>query len=70
MFIFIGVTLALVQGGYVRRKVQTVGEKRMALQGLVSIIPGLVIIAYAHSSWMLYLGLFFLAIGSSSLFQP
>ena len=65
MFIFIGVTLALVQGGYVRRKVQTVGEKRMALQGLVSIIPGLVIIAYAYSSWMLYLGLFFLAIGSS-----
>ncbi len=65
MFIFIGLVLALVQGGYVRRKAHTVGEKRMALQGLVTIIPGLILIGMASSSWLVYAGLFFLAIGSS-----
>ncbi|MFG1494524.1 ferrochelatase [Halobacteriovorax sp. ZH4_bin.1] len=65
MFIFIGLILALVQGGYVRRKAHTVGEKRMALQGLVTIIPGLVLIGLAESSWLVYAGLFFLAVGSS-----
>lgn len=65
MFIFIGVLMALVQGGYVRRKAAQIGEKRMALQGLVCLIPGLAIIAFAGSTWALYLGLFFLALGSS-----
>ncbi|POB14246.1 ferrochelatase [Halobacteriovorax sp. DA5] len=65
MFIFIGLILALVQGGYVRRKAHTVGEKRMALQGLVTIIPGLILIGFAQSSWLVYAGLFFLAVGSS-----
>jgi ferrochelatase len=65
MFIFIGFIIALVQGGYVRRKAAIVGEKRMAVNGLVTTLPGLVIIAYATNSFMLYLGLFFLAVGSS-----
>ncbi len=65
MFIYIGVLITLIQGGYVRRSARKVGEKRMAMQGLVAIIPGLVCIAYANSSWMLYLGLTFLGIGSS-----
>ena len=65
MFIFIGVIIALVQGGYVRRKAAVVGEKRMAVNGLVTTLPGLLLIAYAKSSWMLYAGLFFLATGSS-----
>ncbi len=65
MFIFIGFLIAFVQGGYVRRKANQVGEKRMALQGLVFLVPGLVAIGFAFSSWMLYLGLFFLAVGSS-----
>ena len=65
MFIFIGVLIALVQGGYVRRKAAQVGEKRMALQGLVLLIPGLLAIAWASSSWALYGGLFFLSIGSA-----
>ena len=65
MFIFIGFIIALVQGGYVRRKANQIGEKRMALQGLVSIIPGLLCIAYASSSFLIYVGLFFLAVGSS-----
>lgn len=65
MFIFIGVIIALVQGGYVRRKAHKIGEQKMALQGLISIIPGLLLIAFASSSFLLYFGLFFLAVGSS-----
>lgn len=65
MFIFIGFLIALVQGGYVRRKSAQVGEIKMAKQGLISLIPGLLIIAYAQSSLLLYVGLFFLAVGSA-----
>ena len=65
MFIFIGFIIAFVQGGYVRRKAHQVGEKKMAMQGLLSIAPGLILIAFAQSSWVLYFGLFFLSMGSA-----
>jgi len=67
MFIYIGFILGMVQGGYVRRKAHQVGEIKMSLQGLLAIIPGLIIIAYAHSVWMLYLGLAFLSVGSAMI---
>ena len=41
MFIFIGLIIALVQGGYVRRKASQIGEKKMAMQGILFSIPGL-----------------------------
>jgi ferrochelatase len=65
MFIFIGFVLAFIQGGYVRRKAHEVGEKKMATRGLITIIPGLLILSIAHSNTLLYLGLFFLAMGSA-----
>jgi len=65
MFIFIGFVIAFVQGGYVRRKAHKVGEKKMAIQGLISIIPGLLLIAFSTSGIGLYFGLFFLAMGSA-----
>jgi ferrochelatase len=65
MFIFIGFFIAMVQGGYVRRKAHKVGERKMAMQGLVAIAPGLVLLAYAQSPLMLYTGLFFLSVGSA-----
>jgi len=65
MFIFIGVVLALVQGGYVRRKAHEIGEKKMAIQGLIAIIPGLALTGTAHSTLWLYTGLFFIAVGSA-----
>lgn len=65
MFVFIGVILALVQGGYVRRKASSVGEKKLVLRGLFLIIPGLLAIGLSHSPFILYIGLFFLAIGSA-----
>lgn len=65
IFIYIGFILALVQGGIVRRMAHKVGEKKMAMMGLILIIPGLAIIAQAYTSGMFYFGLTFLAIGSS-----
>jgi ferrochelatase len=67
IFIYIGFIIAFVQGGVVRRKASTVGEKKMALIGMVSLIPGLLLISAAYSSSMLYAGLFFLAIGSAMI---
>ncbi|MFZ4714826.1 MAG: ferrochelatase [Bacteriovoracaceae bacterium] len=65
MFIYIGFLIAMVQGGYVRRKANQVGENKMAKQGLMVIIPGLILIAFTQNSFMLYAGLGFLAIGSA-----
>lgn len=65
LFVFIGVILALVQGGYVRRKAHSVGEKKLVLRGLFLLIPGLIAIAFTHSALVLYFGLFFLAVGSA-----
>jgi MFS family permease len=65
MFVFVGVVLAVVQGGYVRRKAHLVGEKIMALQGLIAIIPGLVLTGTATGTVWLYTGLFFVAAGSA-----
>ncbi|MDD0853225.1 ferrochelatase [Halobacteriovorax sp. GB3] len=65
MFIFIGLIIALVQGGVVRRKANQVGEKKMAVMGLILLIPGLLLIGKTYSIGILYLGLFFLAMGSS-----
>ncbi len=65
MFIFIGFVIGMVQGGYVRRKAHEVGEIKMGFQGLLTVIPGLVLLAFAQSAFMLYAGLFFLAVGSA-----
>ncbi len=65
MFIYIGLIIGLVQGGYVRRKAHQVGETKMAFNGLLCLVPGLVILAIANAGWMLYGGLLFLAMGSA-----
>lgn len=65
MFIFIGFVIALVQGGFVRRRAGAIGEKKVAVMGLIVLIPGLILIGLASSSWLLYVGLFFLATGSA-----
>lgn len=67
LFIFIGFILAMVQGGFVRRKAHQVGEKKMAIYGLIALIPGLILIGLAYSNFMLYAGLFFLSVGSSMI---
>lgn len=65
LFIYIGVLLALIQGGVVRRSAHKVGERKMALLGLLLLIPGLFAISWAWSSFVLYVGLTFLSIGSA-----
>lgn len=67
MFIFIGVVIALVQGGFVRRRASKIGEKRMVLMGLILLVPGLLLIARTTSLVTLYGGLFFLAMGSAMI---
>lgn len=65
LFIYIGFILVMVQGGVVRRKAHQVGEKKMALMGLITLLPGLLIIGVAQTVPLIYLGLFFLAVGSA-----
>lgn len=54
MFVFIGFILVLVQGGIVRRLASPVGEKRLALAGLVCGVAAFLVIALSEG-----LGLFF-----------
>lgn len=66
MLFFVGVSLALVQGGYVRRFGDKVGPRRMALRGLIVMFPALLLIALAgpmNSQPLLYLGLLLSAVG-------
>ncbi len=67
MFIFIGFIIALVQGGFVRRKANQIGEGKVALMGLVTLVPGLIAISFAQNSLILYFGLFFLSVGSAMI---
>lgn len=67
LFIFIGFVLAMVQGGFVRRKAGIIGEKKMAIMGLVTLIPGLILIGLSQTSALLYFGLSFLSVGSSMI---
>ncbi len=68
MFLFVGFVLAAIQGGYVRRKSDVIGPRRMTLHGLAMVIPALIIVGlagYWRSSPVLYVGLFLLAAGSA-----
>lgn len=67
MFVFIGLTIAVVQGGYVRRWSAMIGPQRMAVQGFMIAIPGLFVVAVAGSSGILYLGLLLMAVGSAQI---
>lgn len=65
IFVYVGFLIALVQGGVVRRKAHVFGEKNMAFIGLLAVVPGLLLISQAYTSFMLYFGLSFLAFGSA-----
>jgi MFS family permease len=64
LFVFIGVLMALVQGGLVRRVAPRIGERRMAIVGLVTVLPGFLLIGLAPSPFILYVGLAFMGLGS------
>lgn len=67
MFLYIGMCLVFVQGGYVRRAASRIGEKRMAGRGLIWLIPGLLLIGLAPDKLTLYVGLFCMATGSAQV---
>lgn len=59
----VGVAVALVQGGLVRRVVPRLGERRAVLVGLVFSVSGYVAFALANRGWMLYALVFPFALG-------
>ena len=65
MFVFVGLIIALVQGGLVRRLAPRLGEKRVAITGMLLTAPSFVLIGSAETSHRLYLGLAFMAVGSA-----
>jgi len=65
LFLYIGVLIALVQGGVVRRMAPKYGERRLATIGLLMVVPGLVMVGWCQRELWLYVGLFLLAVGSS-----
>jgi MFS family permease len=65
MFVFVGLTLALVQGGVVRRLVPSFGERKLTQAGLLLDIPGFAAIGLTHSVGLLYAGLLCMAVGSA-----
>lgn len=65
MFVYIGLIIAFVQGGAVRRLVPKHGERKLAAMGLGMLLPGFVLVGYSQSQPLLYAGLAFLAVGSA-----
>ncbi|MBK8976620.1 MAG: MFS transporter [Planctomycetes bacterium] len=65
MFVFIGLLIALVQGGLVRRVVPRFGEIAVARAGFVVMLPGFVAIGLSTTATWLYVGLAALSVGSA-----
>ena len=55
MFLFIGILMAVVQGGYVRR-IPPGREKTMVLRGLLLIVPSFAFVGFAQNLPTLYFG--------------
>nr|CAG4649515.1 EOG090X09U7 [Scapholeberis mucronata]SVE93750.1 EOG090X09U7 [Scapholeberis mucronata] len=66
MLLFIGILMALFQGGLVRR-VKPGKEKVIALIGLGVIIPSFVIVGLSNSATVLYFGLALYSLGSATV---
>ena len=64
MFVFIGMSLIFFQGGVARQLIKRVGERRTALFGVCSTLPGFLIIGNTTSTAMLYGGLLLMTAGS------
>ncbi|KAK7068828.1 Major facilitator superfamily domain-containing protein 10 [Halocaridina rubra] len=66
MFSFLGIVMALMQGGYVRR-VKDGKEKSMAVKGLLMMTPAFILVGASETSIGLYSGLTLYALGSSMM---
>ena len=63
MFLLIGLTLIFVQGFFVRRFVGKIGEKNMAVLGIILGSISFVIISHSFESTIFYTGLFLMSAG-------
>ncbi|XP_063604765.1 major facilitator superfamily domain-containing protein 10-like [Penaeus indicus] len=66
MFTFLGLVMAVMQGGYVRR-IKDGSEKSMANMGLVMMIPAFILVGASETYLGLYAGLTLYALGSSMM---
>ena len=64
IFVFLGFVLIFTQGGIVRRAVPRFGEKRVLLTGLMGVCAGIALVGIASTSWIFYVGLAAIGIGS------
>lgn len=65
LFLFIGVLIAIVQGGLVRRLAPKLGEKKLVVVGTIMVLPGLFLLGFCQTQLVMYLGLFLISVGSS-----
>jgi MFS family permease len=65
IFVYVGVLIALVQGGIVRRVAPRFGERRVAAFGLLTLVPAFVLITFSADKTMLFAGLGVMAVGSA-----
>jgi MFS family permease len=66
MFFLIGAVMVLVQGGYVRR-IKPGAQIKTALQGLMLVVPAFIIVGFAYSTSVLYLGLVLYSFASATV---
>jgi MFS family permease len=67
LFVFIGLTIAAVQGGLVRRLAPRYGEKRLIIVGLGLLLPAFLFLARVDTGPQIYTALFLMAAGSALL---
>ncbi len=65
LFVYVGLLVAFVQAGVVRRLAPRIGEKRTARAGLLLVAPGLAITALTGDRVVFYAGITALGIGSA-----
>ena len=65
LFLYIGIILAGVQGGYIRRKANQVGEQLITKRGILLLMPAFILIALAGMSESVIL--FYFAVGAMAV---
>ncbi|KAH9487855.1 Major facilitator super domain-containing protein 10 [Bulinus truncatus] len=66
MFFFLGSVMALVQGGYTRR-ISSGKESKIAYHGIIILIPSFILMAYAHTTWLMYTALTLFSFASATV---
>lgn len=66
MFFFIGAVMTLVQGGYVRR-IKSGTEVRTVTMGMTLLVPAFIIMGFAYTASLMYIGLVLFAFASATV---